>query len=476
MDPFWGWLFATVGYLVQLTLIPSLMLNRRKHPSSMVAWLITMFTLPIIGGVLFLVFGINKVGRKAQRKAHASRVIGRSLPELSQYQYIPDSSLSLQQLELMRLANRVAETVPTTGNRIEILSDTHQTLGLIEQAVLEAKDHVHLEYYIWQPDETGTKLRDLLIQKAREGVSVRFLYDNIGSMKLRRHFLQPMREAGIEVATFLPGTMRFRRAINLRSHRKIVIADGQIGFTGGMNIGDEYLGKNPHLGYWRDTHLRVVGPVVLQLQQIFAEDWYYATKEELTAPRFYPSPEEAGAVTAQTLAGEPAGEVAVLHQLMFAALTNANRSITMATSYFVPTEALAAALESAAYRGVKVRLLLSQHSAHMPTVWAAQSFYENLLRAGVEIYEYERGLLHSKTLTLDGCWSLVGSPNFDCRSLLLNFEVGIVMYDTKMAHHLQEDFEEDIQYARQLNLEEWLARPKWRIIRENTCRLFTPVL
>lgn len=476
MPPIEVTLLIAIGWLMQLLLIPSLMLNRRKHPSSMIAWLVAMISSPIIGGVLYLLFGVNRVERKARRKARASRAITRSLPELSQYQYLPDEQLSRQQRELLRTANRVSETVPTTGNRIEILSDTHQTLGLIEQAVLEAKDHLHLEYYIWQPDATGTQLRDLLIQKAREGVKVRFLYDNIGSLRLGRKFLKPMRDAGIHVARFLPGMIWYRWTINLRSHRKIVIVDGHTGFTGGMNIGDEYLGKNPELGYWRDTHLKLEGPSVLQLQQIFAEDWFYATREELTEPHFYPSPHDAGGLTAQVLAGEPAGDVAVFHQMMFAAINNADRAITLTTSYFVPTEPLAAALEAAAYRGVRVRLLLSKTSAHLVTVWAAQSYYESLLRAGVEIYEYERGLLHAKTLTIDGCWALVGSPNFDARSLLLNFEVGVVMYDSKTSHHLEEDFEEDLNDARKLELEDWLKRSKWRIIRENTFRLFAPVL
>lgn len=469
-------LLTVIGWLMQLLLIPSLMLDRRKHPSSMTAWLMAMISLPIVGGVLFLLFGINRVERKARRKARASRVISRGLPELSQYQYLPDEGLSHQQRELLRTANRVSETVPTTGNKIEILSDTRATLGLIEQAVLNATDHLHLEYYIWQPDATGTQLRDMLIQKAREGVKVRFLYDNIGSMRLGRKFLKPMRDAGIHVARFLPGLNWYRWTINLRSHRKIVIVDGHTGFTGGMNIGDEYLGKNPELGYWRDTHLKLQGPSVLQLQQIFAEDWFYATGEELTESTFYPAPIEAGGLTAQVIAGEPAGDVAVFHQLMFAAINYADRTVTLVTSYFVPTEPLAAALEAAAYRGVRVRLLLSKTSAHIVTIWAAQAYYESLLKAGVEIYEYERGLLHSKTLTIDGCWAMVGSPNFDARSLLLNFEVGVVMYDSKASHHLEEDFEEDLNHATKLELEDWLQRPRWRIIRENAARLFAPVL
>jgi cardiolipin synthase len=475
----WTTLAAVVGYVFQFALIPILLLNKKKQPESTVAWLTTIIFIPLLGGVLFLIFGINRVARKAERKAMASRAIARHMPELSQYQLIPGESQTKQQRRLIRLATHIAETVPTEGNKVEVLADTNRTLGLIEQAVQEAKESLHLEYYIWQPDRTGTRLRDMLIQKAREGVEVRFLFDGIGSLNMvrQRGFLHSMRDAGIQVAAFLPGS-GWRRAftINLRSHRKIVVADGQVGFTGGMNIGDEYVGRDPQLGYWRDTHLRLYGPTVLQLQQVFVEDWYHATGQELTDPKYFPAPAQTGNVAAQILAGEPAGEVAVFHQMMFAAINEAEHRLSLATSYFVPTQPLAAALEAAALRGVRVRLLLAGRSAHMTTIWAAQSFYETLLHAGVEIYEYRKGLLHSKTLTIDGVWSLVGSPNFDSRSLLLNFEVGVVLYDSRTAEQLEVDFERDLEDAHRVDMQEWTQRPSWKIVRENVFRLFSPVL
>ncbi|HUG89301.1 MAG TPA: cardiolipin synthase, partial [Planctomycetaceae bacterium] len=323
---------------------------------------------------------------------------------------------------------------------------------------------------------TGTRLRDLLIERARAGVTVRFLYDGIGSMWLTRSFLKPMRDAGIRVAAFMPWK-RFRFwSLNLRNHRKIVIVDGLTGFTGGMNIGDEYIGRNPALGYWRDTHLKLAGPTVLQLQQIFVEDWYYATGEELTQPDVFPPPDESGHVVAQVLAGEPAAEVQAFHSLMYAAINEAQKLVLIETSYFIPTEPLFTALETAALRGVRVRLLLPGRGPYPWTIFAGRSYYRELLEAGVEIYEYHRGLLHSKVLMIDGDWALVGTPNFDARSLMLNFECGVAIYDARVAGQIAVAFEDDLEHTERITLDAWRDRPVWRELAENTCRLFAPIM
>jgi cardiolipin synthase len=463
--------------LTLLLLIPWVLLHKSRNPVSTAAWIVAIILLPIVGGLMFAVFGINRVERRRSEKLRASGRLGKHLPSLSQHQLIPGEEHGLQHSRLMHLACRVSETLATTGNNVEILPDTNQTLGLIEQAILAAEETVHLEYYIWRPDRTGKRLRDLLIRKAKEGVTIRFLYDGIGSMHLNNRFLRPMRDAGIQVASFLPGaTFRERWSINLRNHRKIVIVDGRVGFTGGMNIGDEYLGRNPQLGYWRDTHLKLVGPTVLQLQQVFVEDWCFATGEELTQPRLFPAPDSFGRVCAQVVPGAPTGRVSALHSLMFAAINDARESVTLATSYFVPTTSLLAALETAALRGVRVRLLVAGRSAYFWTVLAGRSYYESLLRAGVEIHEYERGLMHAKTLTIDGDWSLVGTANFDARSLMLNFEVSVALYDAKVAKQLEAHFEEDIQHAERIDAEVWQLRSRWRVLGENVCRMFAPVL
>jgi len=476
MATFWS-ILTVLGYLLTLLLIRWALQTKKRHPASTIAWILTIIMLPFLGGLLFFVFGINRVQRRAARKQRAARTLGSNLPELSQYHLVAGEELNPQQKRLMRIAHRISGTSPTRGNRIEILSDTNRTLGLIEQSIRSAKKSLHLEYYIWQSDRTGTRIRDFLIEKAKEGIKVRFLYDKVGSMWLSKRFLKPMRDAGIQVASFLPGTtFRERWSINLRNHRKIVIVDGHIGFTGGMNIGDEYLGKDPQLGFWRDTHLKINGPCVLQLQQVFVEDWYYATGEELVSPELFPDPEESGSIPAQVLFGEPAGDVDVLFAIMFAAINEAREQILLTTSYFVPPPSLMTALESAAYRGVKVRLMLAGKAAYAWTVLAGRSYYDSLLKAGVEINEYEHGLQHAKTLTVDGNWSLVGSPNFDARSLFLNFEVAVAMYDSKSASQLESQFNEDLKHSRQIQPAEWATRSAWDVFGENVCRLFAPVL
>lgn len=472
-----GLIVTLTGYFATLYLIRWVLLLKKRQPVSTVAWILAIVFIPFLGSILFLIFGINRVERRAALKQEATMEIQEELPELDDSFLLNEADYKAEHMQLIRVTNLVSETKPTIGNHIEILTDTNKTLGLIEQAIISARETIHLEYYIWQPDKTGTRIRDLLIQKAREGIKIRFLYDGIGSLRLSKKFLQTMIDAGIMVYSFLPGSnFGYRWSINLRSHRKIVVVDGEIGFTGGMNIGDEYIGKNPKLGYWRDTHLKVTGPAVHQLQQIFLEDWYCATNEMLLSKEHFPTPKITGKYSAQIIGAGPVGDHRAFESIMFTAINEAEESIHLATSYFVPPTNLASALETAAMRGVKVRLLLAGHSAHKITIWAGRSYFEDLLKAGVEIYEYQRGLLHSKTLTIDGSWSLIGSPNFDARSLLLNFEVGVVMYDEEIAEEIREHFRDDLRFARAVQLVQWQSRPVRKVLLENICRIFSPIL
>lgn len=469
---------ATIlGYLLTLVLIRWVLLIKKRQPGSTIAWIMVILLLPYIGGLFFLIFGVNRVERRKLRKSIASETISQQFPDISSYQLAHGEIPDPRQAPLIRLATRIADTVPTFGNSIELIGDTNRTFGLIEQAMLEAQVTIHVEYYIWRPDRSGKRLRDLLIRKAREGVKVRFLFDGVGSMWLTRRFLRPMLDAGIEVASFLPGaTFRERWSINLRNHRKIVVVDGRVGFTGGMNIGDEYLGRNKQIGYWRDMHLKLQGPAVLQLQQVFVEDWFYATTQSLTQDETFPKPTENGLITAQVVPSGPAGESEEMHWLMFSAINEARETIHLTTSYFVPPPALVSALEAAALRGVRVRLMLAGKATFRWTVWAGRSYYDSLLDSGVELYEYTRGLQHAKTLTIDGHWSLVGTANFDARSLFLNFEVAVAIYDNRIAEQLEKEFDTDVEHAVRIRPEDWVERPVRHVLLENACRLFAPVL
>ena len=471
------WLLSLLGYGLTLLLLPVVLLLKKRQPVSSVAWMLAIVFIPIGGAVLFLLFGINRIERRKVSKQQSAEQLAEQHPQRLEHDRPPRDTDRLETRRLMRLAQRLTDAWPTCGNDIELLTDTNRTMGLIEQALLSARESIHLEYYIWQADRTGTRFRDLLIRKAREGVRVRFLYDGFGSFWLTKRFLRPMREAGIQIATFLPGqSFRERWSLNLRCHRKIVVVDGRVAFTGGMNIGDEYIGRSSTSVFWRDAHLRVIGPEVWRHQLVFAEDWYFATGEVLPDTESFPPPAAIGTVTAQTVSGGPESEPSVFQALMLAAINEAQERVLIVTSYFAPPTAIVVAMENAALRGVRVRLLLSGRLNHFLTLLAGRAIYDSLLRAGVEIAEYQRGLLHSKTQTIDGHWSLVGSANVDCRSLFLNFEAGMVLYDERIAQQLEQQFELDMQDSILINPEVWVRRPWFHIVGENLCRLFTPAL
>lgn len=475
MSSLWGFLVLE-GYLLTLLLVPWVFFQRKKTSTAILAWIMAIIMLPYVGGFLFLIFGTNNVRRRQQRRRDAAARINRYMPGIPQYELMLDE-VAPQVRRLTRLAERVGGNKASAGNKVELINDTNRAFGLIEQGITQSTRFINLEYYIWQPDRTGTQLRDLLIERAKAGVQIRFLYDGFGSMRIRRRFLQPMHDVGIRTAAAMPGaSFRERWSINFRNHRKIVLCDGQVAFTGGMNVGDDYRGLNPRIGFWRDTHLGIRGPAVLQLQQVFAEDWFYATGEELSGPEWYPIPETMGDHMAQVVPGGPYGGADAFHHLFFAAINEAENRITLATSFFVPTPPLVTALETAAYRGVSVRLMLAGKPDIRGMLTAGRAFYDTLLESGVEIYEYQEGLQHAKTLTIDGRWSLVGSPNFDSRSVLLNFEVAVAFDSPALAEQLEDHFVRDCLRAKKIDPATWNQRGMIPRIAEQAIRLFSPIL
>ena len=457
-----------------------MLLQRGRQPQASIAWILTIAFVPYLGALAFLLFGTNPVHRRRQERAATVGELDARSRE--------DDAVGLADLaewprrgaQAAEIVHRLCGTRPTRGNRVEVIADTNRTLGLIEQAIREATHHVHLEYYIWNTDQTGRRLRDLLIERARDGIRIRFVYDSFGSLFLRGRFVEPMVAAGIEVATFLPGqTWRERWSLNNRSHRKIIVVDGRIGFTGGMNIGDEYLGLLKRSGRWRDSHLRIEGPAVRQLQAVFQEDWYFARNEDFHAKEYFPDPEVAdGGQIAQMIAGGPSDLFPAMHAILFGAINAATEQILLTTGYFVPTDSLTMALGAAAIRGVEVRILVPGHTPHLTqaTIWAGRSYYDKLLEAGCRIWEYTGGTLHAKTLAVDGQWALVGSANFDHRSTLLNFEVGCIVYGPQTAAELADQFDRDLRHADPVTADERAGISNWRRFGENFTRLFAPIL
>jgi len=422
-------------------------LRRPREPRAMWAWILALLLLPVLGLLLFGLIGeprLKRTRRRRQRRRQKLAPVLSSKHEALRDVHATEQSVPIPEdlSNLVKVATRLSRHVPTHGNDVTIYYDAERTFLARQLAIEAAESHVHLEYYIFQPDETGRALRDLLIRKVAEGVRCRVLLDYVGCWRWPRAFAKAFRDGGVELAFSLPVVpWRGRWRVNFRNHRKIAIIDGKVAFTGSQNIGDEYLGRLKKHGPWRDTHMRIVGPAVQQLQGIFVEDWHHSTGADLVADALFPTPERVGGRAMQVIPSGPDDASNAMHQLLFAAIAAAKRSICIATPYFVPDTSMLLAIQSAGYRGVRVRLLIPARSNHRVVLWAGRSYYAELSAAGVEIYEYDLGMLHSKVVVVDESWALVGSANMDERSFKLNFEVTGILYDAELARDLQADFE-----------------------------------
>ena len=482
MIPATFWSILSVVDLVVIVVMTLHILRTRRDPRGMLAWILAILLLPFLGLCLYLLVGGEPMRRKVRRRRRHRRMIE---PTLSQqtavlaesYDGRKETDIDESQRRLMHLATRVSGEVVTSGNEVTLHHDAERAFLALGLAIEAARSHVHMEYYIFADDETGRAMRDLLIKKAGEGVEVRLLLDAVGCWKLSRAFVRSMKEQGVEVAFFLPWSLTRRRfQLSCRNHRKLAVIDGNMGFCGSKNIADEYLGRRKKYGPWRDTGLRVIGPSVAQLQEVFVEDWHFATQVDLSADLYFPEPTATGDCLMQIVPSGPDVRTDVMHQLLNAAVSDSRHSIAFITPYFVPDRAMMLSLTSAAYRGVQVRLLLPSRSDHWFVLWAGRSFYEDLLDAGVEIYEYDKGMLHSKVVIVDRRWAMVGSANMDVRSFRINFELTSMLYDEGLARNLHGDFDELRENARRVlrrDVEDWTYG---ETLAAGVARLATPLL
>ena len=420
---------AWVAYLL---LLGGWIILQKREPVATLSWLFGLALLPYLGFVVYHVFGPQRIHRQRLRRAHNRDAL--QVAEALGATAHPDAA------ELSRLAAATTGLPPTTAREVRLLVDGAAKYRSLLADIAGARHHVHLEYYIYEPDRTGTALRDALVERARAGVRVRLLLDAIGSARAKR-FFRPLLEAGGELAWFHP--MRFghvwrRPWANLRTHRKIAVIDGRVAYTGGMNVTDE---QDERLGdaAYRDLHMRLEGDVVRTLQLVFCEDWAYATgsREFLSSvARDMPSAPAPGPVRAQVVVSGPDSPWEPIHRLHVSAIQAAKARVWMTTPYFVPGEAAMMALTSAALAGLDVRLLVPRECDSRLVTLAARSYFGPLLVAGVKIYEYGPRMLHSKSLLVDDALVMVGSANFDHRSFRLNFEVSVLFDDPGLAAEL----------------------------------------
>ncbi len=464
-----GWL--ALAYVVLTLGTLGAVLHLKREPMSAIAWALTVILLPFLGPGLFFVFGYQNIHRrlmrqKWQRKAYkqlTTRTDGTS------------ADVPPQCDVLARLGHHGDGFPVTGGNAVTLYHDGTTAFDAMLAAIARAEHHVHAQFFICRSDETGRRFVDALCACAQRKVQVRFLVDSVGSFYLPSRVLRQLRQAGGQAAGFLPIFNPLR--VNLRNHRKLLVVDGHTGFTGGLNIGTEYLGKHPKFGYWRDTHFRIEGPAIEGLQHTFLEDWYFTTGEAVKGTEYFPplgyTP---GKTLAQVVASGPDEDFKAIRETYVAAILRARERVWIASPYFVPDAGLRDALLLAARSGVDVRLLgLFRPDKWLPFL-AARYYWTDMLAAGVKVYQYTRGMMHSKFVLVDNQWASVGSANTDNRSLLLNFECNCQFFDAGLVKQLEAAYLTDLGQSVRLDREVYANRPLIGRLAENACRLFSPVL
>lgn len=473
---------VTLLYFITVIFIAVLIILENRNPVKTVSWILILVLLPFVGIVFYLFFGqeyrkTKMYSRKGLKDLEKLRKL-----TLVQLDNLPKNDFRISDLlyskkRLMNLLLSNSSAILTNDNEVQVLKDGVETFSEIFKSIEQARHHIHLEFYIVENDTIGNYLRELLIRKAREGVEVRFIYDDVGSWQLKRKFIRSMSDAGIKVDCFM--RVRFPNLtskVNYRNHRKILVVDGDTAFVGGLNFADRYQQGVPGIGPWRDTHLKIVGGGATALQIIFMADWYFVSKEILRGES-YLKPFVAGAgKLVQVTASGPDSDWESIGQAYFSAIATANDFVYLSTPYLMPTADIMTALKTSALGGVDVRIIVPGLSDAITAKWGTNSYIEELLEAGVKVYFYKAGFIHSKVIVVDGVFSSVGTANLDFRSLETNFEVNAMIYDEEIADTLTTQFLEDQSKSEEVVLFQWKKRPRINKIKESFARILSPML
>lgn len=454
-----------------------------QDPSKTLAWLLVLIFLPVLGFILYVLIGRKFRKVKQYQKKGLSILKEFSKIETALGQYLSEGQKYIEKhmphkQRLINLTINSACSPYTINNKTEVLNTGAKTFQSFFEAMEKATHHIHLEFYIFRDDNIGTKMQNLLIKKAREGVEVRLIYDGYGSLKISKDFVNQMKENGVQIAVFSPLLFPLaNKRIDYRNHRKILIVDGKIGFVGGINVGDEYLGNTPDFSDWRDTHLRIEGDGVKLLQHIFLQDWCFTTQENINGEIYYPLfTEIVGEELIQIAAGGPDSPWEPIMQIYFSMIATAEKSVYLTTPYYIPNESINMAIKNAALSGLDVKIILPGKPDSRFVLWASMSYIRELLEAGVRVYQYQKGFIHAKTLVVDSQVSSVGSANMDIRSFKLNFEVNAFIYNRKTSQELERDFFNDLAQCKEITFSSYENRPLIMKFMESLARLFSPLL
>ena len=476
---------VSIALFFNIILALAIIFLERREPSSTWAWLLVMFFIPVVGFVLYLLLG------RQMRKKHFFRWEGRKkigIDALVDYQ-IESINKGTFEYKLTDVASRHKEliymhllsghAVLTQDNHVEIFDDGQEKFDELLHDIHHAKDHIHVQYYIFKLDRLGTRILNALIEKAKQGVQVRILYDEMGSRGVHKRDFKQLIKYGGEVEVFFPSILPLiNPRMNYRNHRKLVLVDGRIGYIGGFNVGDEYLGLKEKFGYWRDTHLRIEGSSVHPLQTRFLLDWNQASdrKDLEYEDRFFPTFSRKGDTAIQIVSSGPDSQWESIKNGYIKMINMAKKYVYIQTPYFIPDDAFMNAVKIACLSGIDVRIMIPNKPDHLFVYWATYYHVGILIDAGARIYIYDNGFLHAKMIVIDDEVASVGTANIDSRSFKLNFEVNAFIYDKAVSRKLAELFEKDKMYSTELTKEKYENRPTKIKIKESISRLLSPIL
>ncbi len=469
---FFYYLAESVYWITLISVVLVVVLDNR-NPVKTIAWVLILIFLPYIGLVLYIFFGqryrkVKIISKKSIRSIESNPAY--LYEELDPANYPPACT------EMIRLLRKNNSHPVFSGNDVRLLLSGTEKFDALFDDIRNATKHIHLEYYVFEKSIIGNELQHLLIEKAKEGVEVRVIYDALGSWSTSKAFFQEMKDAGIQVMPFLRILLPWLSPkTNYRNHRKIAVIDGCIGYTGGINVADRYI-DGAQFKHWRDTHVRIVGDGVYGLQTAFLIDWFFVSRNLITSKYYFPDIAAKGNSLVQIATSSPDTDWEGIMQGLFSMVTNAKKYVYVQTPYFLPNESLLTAMQTAALSGVDIRLMVPFRSDTLIAMKGMQSYFTEVMEAGVKVYVYKKGFLHSKTMVSDDIVSTVGSTNLDYRSFELNFEVNAFIYDEAFAETMKRIFLNDEQDCERIVLEDWLKRPRYKRWIESVCRLFGPQL
>ena len=473
-------LLFIINYLIVFSLIFKILLENR-NPQKTYAYIVVLLAVPILGIFIYFSFGQNyRRNKMFSRKKilddqSFQKMASRLLLKIQKHEL----SAEHPQKKITELLTKGSHSLLTHGNDLQLLINGEECFPKMLEEIEKAEKHIHIEYYIITDDTLGMQFIQALCKKAIEGVNVRLIYDAVGSIKLSKKGIATLKEAGVHLLPFLPIRLpKFANSLNYRNHRKILVIDGKVGFVGGINIDQRYDNRFDNKMFWRDSHLMIQGNGVWGLQLTFLFDWFFCTKDIIDfSEDYFPfNTKKSESSPLQIVSSGPDSDWANIMHAYFSAINSAKREIRLTTPYFIPNESLLTSLKTAALGGIDVQLLLPAESDSKLVQMAMRSYFKELLKAGVNIYQYKKGFVHAKTMTVDDNLCTIGTANMDFRSFELNFEVNAFVYDKDITSQLVDVFEQDKKEATLVKMEEILSWNLRRRLGNSMARLFAPLL